>query len=108
MQIAYVPNQAQLPGCSPYIVSNLGCNTYSNGTVSSADSVAHEFMEAITDPQISAWYDKRGAEIGDKCNFVYGSCVQLSNGSSWQIQKMWSNAANSCLQTATGSSATSH
>jgi len=108
IQIAYVPNQAELPGCSPYIVSNLGCNHYSAGTVSSADSVAHEFMEAITDPQISAWYDKRGAEVADKCNFVYGSCVQLSNGSSWQIQKMWSNAANACVQTATGNNATSH
>ena len=108
MQIAYVPNQALLPNCSPYTVSNLGCNLYSNGTVSSADSVAHEFMEAITDPQISAWYDKRGAEIGDKCNFVYGSCVQLSNGSSWQIQKMWSNAADSCVQTPNGNNGTSH
>jgi hypothetical protein len=112
MQIAYVPNQALLPNCSPYTVSNLGCNQYSNGTVSSADSVAHEFMESITDPQISAWYDKRGAEIGDKCNFVYGSCVPLPNSTpgntSWQIQKMWSNAANSCVQPADASNGTTH
>jgi hypothetical protein len=85
----------------------LHCNTYSGGAVSSADSVAHEFMESITDAQISAWYDKRGYEIGDKCNFVYGSCVQLSNGSSWQIQKIWPNAASSCVQTAT-SAGSSH
>jgi hypothetical protein len=66
--------------------------------VASADSVAHEFMEAVTDPQITAWYDKRGAEIGDKCNFVYNSCVNLANGTAWQIQSEWSNAISGCQQ----------
>src|SRR5262249_60669363 len=35
-QVAYMPNQADLPGCSPYTRSNLGCNSYSDGTVTSA------------------------------------------------------------------------
>jgi hypothetical protein len=96
-QVAYVPNQAQLPGCSPYTRTNLGCNTYSAGTVSSADSVAHEFAETITDAHIDAWLDKNGQEIGDKCNFVYQGCVPLSTGS-WQIQSLWSNAVNGCAQ----------
>ena len=96
-QVAYVPNQALLSGCSPYIKTNLRCNTYSEGTVASADSVAHEFMEAVTDPHINAWYDKNGAEIGDKCNFVYKSCVNLPTGT-WQIQAEWSNAVNGCQQ----------
>ncbi len=97
IQVAYVPNQALLSGCSPYVKTNLGCNSYSNGAVASADSVAHEFMEAITDPQLSAWYDKNGYEIGDKCNFVYQSCVKLPTGK-WQIQAEWSNAINACQQ----------
>jgi hypothetical protein len=97
-QVAYIPNQELLPGCSPYTKANLKCNGYSPGTVASADSVAHEFMEAVTDPHISAWYDKRGLEIGDKCNFVYYSCVNLPNGGSWQIQAEWSNALNACQQ----------
>lgn len=50
-----------------------------------------------TDPRINAWYDKRGAEIADKCDFNYQSCVRLSTGS-WQIQSEWSNATNSCRQ----------
>ncbi len=98
IQVAYVPNQAQLPGCSPYTKSNLGCNTWSAGTVTSADSVAHEFMEAVTDPHIDAWYDQQGAEIADKCNFDYQSCVTLANGSTWQIQSEWSNAIMGCQQ----------
>ena len=97
-QVAYVPNQGLLPGCSPYTVANLACNSYSAGTVASADSVAHEFMEAVTDPHINAWYDKRGFEIGDKCNFVYYSCVKLPGAGSWQIQAEWSNALNACQQ----------
>jgi len=97
-QVAYVPNQALLlSGCSPYLKTNLGCNSLSEGTVASADSVAHEFMESITDPHLNAWYDKRGDEIADKCNFVYQSCVTLQH-SKWQIQTEWSNALNGCQQ----------
>ncbi len=96
-QVAYVPNQALLPACSPYTKADLGCNTYSDGTVTSADSVAHEFMEAITDAHLDAWYDKTGAEIGDKCNYNYQACVDLPTGS-WQIQSEWSNAINGCQQ----------
>ncbi len=97
-EVAYVPNQAQLPSCSPYTATNLHCNGYSDGTVTSADSVAHEFMETVTDPQIDAWYDANKAEIGDKCDYVYSSCVGLANGSTWQIQSEWSNAIGGCQQ----------
>jgi hypothetical protein len=97
-QVAYMPNQAQLPGCSPYTKKNLGCNGYSDGTVTTADSVAHEFSETITDAHIDAWYDKNGAEIGDKCNYNYTACVKLGNGSLWQIQAEWSNAISGCQQ----------
>jgi hypothetical protein len=97
-EIAYVPNQADLPGCSPYTVSNLGCNAYSNGTVTAADSVAHELMETITDAHIDAWYDANREEVADKCEYKYDSCVGLGVDS-WQIQKEWSNAASGCVQT---------
>lgn len=97
IQVAYVPNQALLPGCSPYTVKNLGCNKLSVGTVASANSLAHEFMEVITDPHIDAWFDKTGSEIADKCNFVFQGCVKLPTGS-WQIQAEWSNAINACQQ----------
>jgi hypothetical protein len=97
-QVAYIPNQALLAGCSPYTRTNLHCNAYSDGTVTSADSVAHEFMESVTDPLITAWYDKQKAEIADKCNFDYQACVALPNGSNWQIQSEWSNAIGGCQQ----------
>jgi hypothetical protein len=96
-QLAYVPNQELLPACSPYVKADLGCNGYSDGTVTSADSVAHEFMEAITDAHLDAWYDKNGAEVADKCNYNYQNCVDLAGGS-WQIQSEWSNAIGGCQQ----------
>jgi hypothetical protein len=79
-QVGYMPNMATSPGCSPFTVKNLGCNTYSEATQSLLEGLAHEFMEATTDPHLDAWLDKSGSEIGDKCNFVYGSCVSLPNG----------------------------
>jgi hypothetical protein len=97
-QVAYVPNQALLSFCSPYVAANLHCNGYSGGTVTSADSVAHEFMEAISDAHIDAWYDKNGQEMADKCEYNYTACVGLKNGSSWQIQTEWSNALGACQQ----------
>lgn len=77
---------------------DLGCNAYSDGAVTSADSVAHEVMEMLTDPLLNAWYDRNGAEIADKCNYNYQACVELSNGSTWQIQSQWSNALGGCQQ----------
>jgi hypothetical protein len=96
-QVGYMPNMQGVSGCSPFKVKNLGCNAYSEATQSLLDGLAHEFMEATTDPHIDAWYDKGGSEIGDKCNFVYGSCVPLTNGTSWQLQQEWSNAAGGCV-----------
>jgi hypothetical protein len=97
--IAYVPNQAGLlPICSPYLVSDLGCNAYSEGTVASADTVAHEFMESLTDPGLDAWHDKHRYEIADKCSYTYSQCVHLKGGESWQIQQEWSNALGGCEQ----------
>jgi hypothetical protein len=96
-EVAYVPNQAGLPGCSPVTVGDLQCNTYAPGTVTAADSVAHEFFESITDANIDAWYDAQKYEVGDKCDYTYQSCVTLG-GTRWQIQEIWSNAISGCQQ----------
>lgn len=96
-QVAYMPNTAGVAGCDP---GNLfPANSLTEGTRSLADSTAHEFMEATTDPvPLSGWADKNGQEIGDKCNFVYSGVVTLSNRSKWQLQEEWSNALAGCQQ----------
>jgi len=95
IQFAYMPNTTGVAGCDP---GNLfGCNSFSQGTRSLANVTSHEYMEAITDPDLNAWFDSSGQENGDKCAWRFQSCVTLTNGS-WQLQEEWSNAAGGCVQ----------
>jgi len=34
---------------------------------------SHELIETMTDPNLNAWIDSSGYEIGDKCAYIYGS-----------------------------------
>lgn len=96
IQVAYMPNVTGIPGCDP---GNLyGCNAWSQGTRALANVTSHEFSEAITDADLTAWYDSSGAENGDKCAWRFSSCLNLSNGSNWQLQQEWSNNAGGCVQ----------
>jgi hypothetical protein len=95
IQVAYMPNTTGVAGCDPGNLYN--CNTYSQGTRSLANVTSHEFMETVTDADLSAWYDSSGSEIGDKCAWKFSSCVSLTNGS-WQLQEEWSNATSGCVQ----------
>jgi hypothetical protein len=92
--VAYMPNTTNVAGCNP---QNLYGLSGSEGLRSLANVTAHEFMEAITDPLISAWYDSSGSEIGDKCAWKFAAPVSLG-GSSWQLQEEWSNAVSGCVQ----------
>ena len=96
IQFAYMPNTTGVAGCDPGNL--LGCNSFSQGTRSLANVTSHEYMEAITDPDLDAWFDSAGQEVGDKCAFQFQSCVILANGGSWQLQEEWSNAVSGCAQ----------
>jgi hypothetical protein len=97
IQVAYMPNIDGVAGCDLFDVTNLSCNSYSEGTAALANVTSHELMEALTDADISAWYDGSGSEIGDKCAWQFSSCVNLSTGP-FQLQQEWSNTASGCVQ----------
>jgi hypothetical protein len=64
-----------------------------------ANVTAHELVETITDPLDSGWYgaDVRD-EVGDKCVTIYppmASYPLFSDGTTWKLQGIWSNAAYS-------------
>jgi hypothetical protein len=71
-----------------------------------AVSVAsHELTEAITDPELNAWFTAQGNEIGDLCNFVYGTNTwdsakanQMWNGRFYELQMEWDNHLKKCVQ----------
>lgn len=95
VQAAYMPNITGVAGCDP---GNLYGLSGSQGLRALANVTAHELEEAITDPRGSAWYDRRGSEIGDKCAWLFAGPVTFSNGSVWQLQEEWSNAVTGCVQ----------
>jgi hypothetical protein len=66
-----------------------------------ASIIAHELEEAVTDPDLNAWYDRRGYENADKCAWTFGTTSTASNGAlynmtlgsrNYLIQQNWVNA----------------
>ena len=66
-----------------------------------ASIIAHELEEAVTDPNLNAWYDNRGAENADKCAWTFGTTTTLPSGAKYNmtlgsrnylIQQNWVNA----------------
>jgi len=66
-----------------------------------ASVISHELEEAVSDPDLNAWYDRRGQENADKCAWTFGTEYTVSNGSKanmrlgsmdYLIQRNWVNA----------------
>jgi hypothetical protein len=45
--------------------------------------IQHEIEEAVTDPDLNAWYDSQGYENGDKCAWIFGTTSTAANGSKY-------------------------
>src|SRR6266446_4526230 len=50
-----------------------------------ASIISHELEEAVTDPDLNAWYDRRGQENADKCAWTFGTTPTASNGSLYNM-----------------------
>jgi hypothetical protein len=70
-----------------------------------ASVVMHELEEAATDPDLNAWYDRKGAENADKCAWTFGTTSTAPNGSKYNvtwgarqfyIQQNWVNSTSAC------------
>ena len=65
-----------------------------------ASIIAHELEEAVTDPDLNAWYDNRGYENADKCAWTFGATYSAGGASAnmqlgtrhYLIQQNWKNA----------------
>ncbi|MFL6673341.1 MAG: hypothetical protein ACJ8LG_08635 [Massilia sp.] len=79
------------------------------GADGAASVLAHELEEAVTDPQLNAWYSSfDGQENADKCAWTYGTTSTASNGAPYNqtfgtlkylIQQNWLIAATQkCVQ----------
>jgi hypothetical protein len=74
------------------------------------DTMAHEAVEAVTNPLGNAWMDPNGFEVADKCEngpqqgapLGYAAdgapFNQLINGHQYLIQDIWANSRLGCVQ----------
>jgi hypothetical protein len=81
------------------------------------DTIAHETVEAVTDPTGVGWMDPNGQEVGDKCQSgpQYGTPAgfatngspfnQVVGGREYLLQLMWSNAVLGCVASSTAAPA---
>lgn len=102
----------------PYATGVEGCDTGQHPSESAAEGaiqggLSHEHNESITDPEISAWTDAGGNEIGDKCRTFepaseFGTQLgtapdgapynQLVDGGLYYYQTEFSNQTLNCQQ----------
>jgi hypothetical protein len=99
IKYSFVGNAARcLSACAAQTTSPNG----NAGADAMASILAHELEEAVTDPDLNAWYDSSGAENADKCAWTFGTTYTVSNGSkanmnlgglNFLIQRNWVNAS---------------
>jgi hypothetical protein len=109
--LAADPPASVLKSCSGNLAI-YGDTTSPNGDIGMdevVDSLIHELSETVTDPDINAWYTSNGEEVGDLCNFIYGTTFLAPNGShanhtfgnlNYLAQEIWSmdNPVVGCVQ----------
>ena len=98
IKFSFVGNPARCPSaCAAQTIGPNG-NAGADGM---ASIIAHELEEAVTDPDLNAWYDSRGQENADKCAWTFGTLYRTSNGAyanmklgtrDFLIQQNWVNA----------------
>jgi hypothetical protein len=69
---------SNLKQCAPQVNTSPNGNPAADAMVS---AIAHEFVEAVSDPEGLSWYDQAGFENADKCAWSYGTATKTANGS---------------------------
>jgi hypothetical protein len=99
IKYSFVGNPDRCPSACAAQTTSPNGNAGADGM---ASIISHELEEAVTDPDLNAWYDRRGQENADKCAWTFGTESTASNGSKYNvtlggtnylIQRNWVNAA---------------
>ena len=78
------------PSCSGCQSSGFNVNQNAN------HFMVHETREAVSDPDLNAWYDRRGNEADDKC--AWSPTPFIDNATGFAYQYEWSNSAGGCVK----------
>jgi hypothetical protein len=100
IKYSFVGNPDRCPSACEAQTTSPNGNAGADGMVS---IIAHELEEAVTDPDLNAWYDTRGQENADKCAWTFGTTSIAPNGSRYNvtlggnnylIQQNWVNSGS--------------
>jgi hypothetical protein len=85
-----------VPGCAEIKPFPNGARADSTNS-----TLSHELIEAITDPDLDAWFseaslDEGGAEIADECVIFGPDPISVLNGHRYKIQFEYSNVYHAC------------
>jgi len=98
IKYAFIGNPDRCPSACTAQTSSPNGNAGADGM---ASIISHELEEATTDPDLNAWYDRRGQENADKCAWTFGTTTTLLSGANYNvtlggthylIQQNWVNA----------------
>lgn len=98
IKYAFVGNPDRCPSACEIQTTSPNKDSGADGM---ASIIAHETEEAISDPDLNAWYDSSGEENADKCAWKFGPTTgsigsgaynQTWGGHNWLIQMNWENA----------------
>ncbi|HZS48372.1 MAG TPA: hypothetical protein VFC63_25100 [Blastocatellia bacterium] len=100
IKYAFVGNPDRCPSACEAQTTSPNGNAGADGM---ASIIAHESEEAVSDPNLNAWYDRTGAENADKCAWTFGTTYTTANGSKanmklgtrdFLIQQNWENSGS--------------
>jgi hypothetical protein len=99
IKFAFIGNPDRCPSaCTAQAIGPNG----NGGADGMASIISHELEEAVTDPDLNAWYDFFGEENADKCAWTFGVTYTTPNGAKanmklgdrdYLIQRNWVNAS---------------
>lgn len=96
------PSGPSIASCSGKTLASPNSNVAAD---SMSSVIAHELVEAVSDPQLNAWYDSSGNENADKCawNFITTTTVSgagafntVIGGKNYYIQANWNPLSVGC------------
>lgn len=99
IKYSFVGNPDRCPSACEAQTTSPNNNAGADGM---ASIISHELEEAVTDPDLNAWYDNTGNENADKCAWTFGTTSTAANGSKYNvvlgglqylIQRNWVNAS---------------
>ena len=82
IKYAFIGNPDRCPSACAAQTKGPNGNAGADGM---ASIISHELEEAVTDPDLNAWYDTRGYENADKCAWTFGATSTATNGSQYNV-----------------------